>query len=57
MVFSVNSIITAIGMAEHIGVMIAAVILAIAVMYVASGPVAASSTGTRPRGCWRWRSC
>ncbi len=41
LVFSVNSIITAIGMAEHIGVMIAAVILAIVVMYVASGPVAA----------------
>jgi predicted tellurium resistance membrane protein TerC len=27
-------------MAEHVGVMIAAVILAVAVMYVASGPVA-----------------
>jgi predicted tellurium resistance membrane protein TerC len=41
LVFSVDSIITAIGMAEHIGVMVAAVILAILVMYVASGPVAA----------------
>ena len=40
MVFSVDSILTAIGMAEHIEVMIAAVIIAIAVMYVASGPVA-----------------
>jgi predicted tellurium resistance membrane protein TerC len=40
MVFSVDSILTAIGMADYIGVMIAAVIFAIAVMYVASGPVA-----------------
>lgn len=41
LVFSVDSIITAVGMAEHIEVMIAAVVVAIAVMYVASGPVAA----------------
>lgn len=41
LVFSVDSIITAVGMAEHIEVMIAAVVVAIAVMYLASGPVAA----------------
>ncbi|MEJ8475927.1 TerC family protein [Roseibium algae] len=40
MVFSVDSIITAIGMAQHIEVMVAAVVIAMAVMYVASGPVA-----------------
>ncbi|MBA5776784.1 TerC family protein [Stappia sp. F7233] len=40
MVFSVDSIITAIGMAQHIEVMAAAVIIAMAVMYAASGPVA-----------------
>ena len=40
MVFSIDSILTAIGMAQHIEVMIAAVVIAIAVMYVASGPVA-----------------
>lgn len=40
MVFSIDSILTAIGMAEHIEVMIAAVVIAIGVMYVASGPVA-----------------
>jgi predicted tellurium resistance membrane protein TerC len=40
MVFSIDSILTAIGMADHIEVMIAAVIIAIAVMYLASGPVA-----------------
>ncbi len=39
MIFSVDSIITAIGMAEHIEVMVAAVIVAVGVMYVASGPV------------------
>lgn len=39
MIFSVDSIITAIGMAEHIEVMVAAVVVAVGVMYVASGPV------------------
>ncbi|MEZ5873644.1 MAG: TerC family protein [Hyphomicrobiales bacterium] len=41
LVFSVDSIITAVGMADHVEVMIAAVAVAIAVMYFASGPVAA----------------
>ncbi|MCC7346350.1 MAG: TerC family protein [Variibacter sp.] len=40
LVFSLDSILTAIGMAEDIEVMIAAVVLAMAVMYAASGPVA-----------------
>jgi predicted tellurium resistance membrane protein TerC len=40
-VFSVDSIITAIGMAEHIGVMIAAVVIAVGVMYLMSGAIAA----------------
>ena len=40
LVFSIDSIVTAIGMVEHVGVMIAAVVIAVAVMYVASGPVA-----------------
>jgi predicted tellurium resistance membrane protein TerC len=39
-VFSVDSIITAIGMADYISVMVVAVIIAIMVMYFASGPVA-----------------
>jgi predicted tellurium resistance membrane protein TerC len=38
-IFSIDSIVTAIGMAEHVGVMIAAVVLAVAVMYAASGAV------------------
>lgn len=40
MVFSVDSIITAVGMADHVEVMIAAVIVAVGVMFVASGPIA-----------------
>lgn len=40
MVFSVDSIITAIGMAQHVEVMIAAVIVAVGLMFVASGPIA-----------------
>lgn len=40
LVFSLDSIITAIGMAQDLEVMIAAVIIACAVMYVSSGPVA-----------------
>src|SRR5690554_19460 len=40
MVFSVDSIITAVGMADHVEVMIAAVTVAVGVMFVASRPVA-----------------
>jgi predicted tellurium resistance membrane protein TerC len=40
MVFSLDSIITAIGMAQDLEIMIAAVVIACVVMYVSSGPVA-----------------
>jgi predicted tellurium resistance membrane protein TerC len=40
MVFSIDSIITAVGMVEQVQVMIAAVIVAVGVMFVASGPIA-----------------
>jgi predicted tellurium resistance membrane protein TerC len=40
LIFSIDSIITAVGMARDIEVMVAAVIVAVGVMYVASGPVA-----------------
>jgi predicted tellurium resistance membrane protein TerC len=40
LVFSVDSIVTAIGMARDLEVMILAVIIAMIVMYIASGPVA-----------------
>jgi len=39
MVFSLDSIITAIGMAQDLEIMIAAVIIACIIMYVSSGPV------------------
>ncbi len=41
LVFSIDSIITAIGMAQHVEVMIAAVIVAVGIMFWASGPIAA----------------
>ena len=40
MVFSLDSIITAIGMAQDLEIMIAAVVMACVIMYVSSGPVA-----------------
>lgn len=39
-VFSIDSIVTAIGMAQHVQVMIAAVIISMALMFVASGAIA-----------------
>ncbi len=41
LIFSLDSIITAIGMVKDVEIMIAAVIIAMAVMYAASGPVSA----------------
>ncbi|SRR4051794_1910649 len=40
MVFSLDSIITAIGMAQDLEIMIAAVVIACVIMYISSGPVA-----------------
>jgi predicted tellurium resistance membrane protein TerC len=40
LVFSIDSIVTAVGMAEQVEVMIAAVIVAVGIMFIASGPVA-----------------
>jgi predicted tellurium resistance membrane protein TerC len=39
-VFSVDSILTAVGMTEHLPIMMAAVIIAVGLMLVASGPLA-----------------
>ncbi len=44
LIFSLDSIITAIGMAQQIEIMVAAVCIAMAVMYAASGPVSAFIT-------------
>ena len=56
-VFSLDSVFTAIGLAKHIEVMIAAIVVSVLVMMVVS-------TGGRPHHralpdasrCWRWRS-
>ncbi|MGH2569853.1 MAG: TerC family protein [bacterium] len=40
-VFSLDSVITAVGMAQHLGVMVAAVMISVGVMLVFSGPVSA----------------
>jgi predicted tellurium resistance membrane protein TerC len=40
LVFSIDSIVTAIGMAEHIEVMVTAMVIAMIIMYAASGPIA-----------------
>jgi predicted tellurium resistance membrane protein TerC len=40
LIFSLDSIITAIGMAQDLAIMIAAVVIACAIMYLSSGPVA-----------------
>ncbi|MFB3852679.1 MAG: TerC family protein [Vicinamibacterales bacterium] len=39
-VFSLDSVITAVGMAQQLGVMVAAVVIAVGVMLVAAGPIA-----------------
>jgi predicted tellurium resistance membrane protein TerC len=40
-VFSLDSVITAVGMVDQVGVMIAAIVIAIGIMLVASGPISA----------------
>jgi len=41
LVFSLDSVITAVGMAEHVSIMIAAIIIAVIAMLIASTPIAA----------------
>ncbi len=41
LVFSLDSVITAVGMAEHVNVMILAVVIAVAVMMLSAGPISA----------------
>ncbi len=40
LIFSIDSIVTAVGMAEHVEVMVAAVLISMIVMYIASGAIA-----------------
>ena len=56
-VFSLDSVITAVGMADHVEVMIAAVVVAVVVMMFArAARSATSSTAIRRSRCWRCRS-
>ncbi len=52
LVFSLDSIITAVGLARDIEVMAAAICIAIGVMYLAASAVAGSSNAIRPPRCW-----
>ena len=61
LVFSLDSIITAIGMAQDLEIMVAAVVIACVIMYVSSGPVArvaspSNATSTEPSGVRSGRS-
>ena len=47
-VFSIDSILTAVGMTEHLPIMMAAVIIAVGLMLVAAGPLARSSSTDNP---------
>ena len=48
LVFSIDSIITAVGMTDHLAIMVTAVIIAVACMFLAAGRWPTSSTGTPP---------
>ena len=52
-VFSLDSVITAVGMANELWVMATAVVIAVLIMLAASGRSPASSSGTRRSRCWR----
>jgi predicted tellurium resistance membrane protein TerC len=56
LVFSFDSIITAVGMVPWIEVMIAAVIVSVGLMMAFAGPIGASSRRIRRSRCWRSRS-
>ena len=57
LVFSLDSIITAVGMTNDIPIMVAAVIIAVGMMLLRQIRWRASSPTTRPSSCWRWASC
>jgi predicted tellurium resistance membrane protein TerC len=46
LVFSIDSVITAVGMARALSIMVAAVVIAVVVMLIFAGPISASSSGT-----------
>jgi predicted tellurium resistance membrane protein TerC len=52
-VFSLDSVITAVGMVDEIGIMIAAVVVAIVFMMVFAAQSATSSNAVQLSRCWR----
>ena len=56
-VFSLDSVITAVGMADDVAVMIVAVVIAVAIMLFRPSRSADSSTRIRPSRYWRSASC
>ncbi len=57
-VFSLDSVLTAVGMVDEVAIMIAAVVIAVGRdARRVRAAVAASSTTTRRSRCWRCRSC
>ena len=57
LVFSLDSVITAVGMSKNIPIMIAAVLAAVAVMLAFSGAIVRLWTAIRPSNCSRCPSC
>lgn len=55
-IFSLDSVITAIGLSDHLFIMMAAVVIAVGVMMFAARPSVSSSPATPPSRCWHWRS-
>ena len=57
-VFSLDSVITAVSMADDVSIMIVANVIALLVMLAAAGRISAFVDGIRRSRCWRWRfSC
>ena len=52
-VFSLDSVITAVGHGQPVAVMIAAIVIAVGIMMWRLGPQATSSNIIRPSRCWR----
>ena len=57
-VFSLDSVITAVGMANDLGIMVTAMVIAMLVMLVSAGAVERlRRTATRASRSWPWPSC
>lgn len=55
-IFSLDSVITAIGLSDHLFIMMAAVVIAVGVMMFAARPIGEFVARHPPSRCWHWRS-